>query len=275
MKHIIMIICAALSFSLAGQEKQSCNTHRKENIELQLDSIFKDNPGTFVLYDLQNDNYQVYNEKLAKEAFPVHSTSKILWSIIGLEENLIAGGEALVKWDSVKYPGKEWWPAKWKNDQSVVTALRNSVNWYYSGLLDSMAPAMIEDYLNKLNYQKGFKVDVIHYFGLTYQIRKSAFDQVDFLKHLYLNDFGISEKTYQIIQEGMFREQGNDYALYCKTGTGPIPNDSGIGWLVGYVIKGQKVYFFAFHVENPDESMAGKLRSDYSFRILRALGYID
>src|SRR5690554_5379557 len=133
--------------------------HSQDNIdysELKLDSIFGENNGTFVLYDLQEDNYQIYNEERAKCKFAVHSTSKILWSIIGLEENLIKNDIDIVKWDSTKYPRKDWWPKEFAKDQNIVSALRNSVNWYYFELLGLMTPEVIEKYLNSLDYQAGF-----------------------------------------------------------------------------------------------------------------------
>lgn len=242
--------------------------------ELKLDSIFGENLGTFVLYDLQSDKYQIYNQERANQKFAVHSTSKILWSIIGLEEELIANETDIVKWDSIKYPRREMWPTGFAQDQTIVSALKNSVNWYYLELLGLMTPEMIEKYLNALNYQTGFDVERIHYFGLTFNIRKSAFEQIDFLKGLYQEKLGLKAETYSIIKKGMTFEKTKDYVLYAKTGTGPIKNDNGLGWLIGYVEKDSNTYFFAFNVENEDEIKVGKLRNNYSMRILRALNLI-
>lgn len=243
--------------------------------EIQLDSILSGNEGTFVLYDLQNDSYHIHNIERAKQRFAVHSTSKILWSIIGLEENLIANETDIVKWDSIKYPQKEFWPTGFVQDQTIVSALKYSVNWYYLELLKLMTPEMIEKYLNSLDYQRGFDVERIHYFGLTFNIRKSAFEQIEFLKGFYENKYNLSQKTLRIIKKGMTLERGDDYTLYAKTGTGPIQNDNGLGWLIGYVEKDSKTYFYAFNVENTDEILAGKLRTDYSMRILRALNLTE
>ncbi len=263
---------------LLGLLLVSILTYGQENIdytELKLDSIFGDNKGTFVLYEIQSDNYQIYNPDRAKQKFAVHSTSKIFWSIIGLEENLIANNTDIVKWDSIKYPQKEFWPTGFAQDQTIVSALRNSVNWYYFELLKLMTPEMIEKYMNSLDYQEGFDVEKIHYFGLTFNIRKSAFEQIEFLKGLYENKYDLSETTLSAIKKGMTFEKGVDYTLYAKTGTGPIQNDNGLGWLIGYIEENSKTYFFAFNVENADEILAGKLRTDYSKRILRALNLIE
>ena len=262
------------NYLLFGLLSISTLTYCQENIDytgLKLDSIFGENEGTFVLYDIQSDHYLIYNPDRAKQKFAVHSTSKIFWSIIGLEENLIANETDIVKWDSIKYPRKDFWPTGFAQDQTIVSALRYSVNWYYFELLQLMTPEMIEKYLNSLDYQKGFDVEQIHYFGLTFNIRKSALEQIDFLKVLYENKYGLSQKTLNIVKEGMTFEKGDNYTLYAKTGTGPIQNDNRLGWLIGYIEKDSKIYFFAFNVENSDEILVGKLRTDYSMRILRAL----
>jgi bla regulator protein BlaR1 len=120
-------------YLLLGLLSISTLIYSQENIEfseLKLDSIFEENKGTFVLYDLQYDNYQIYNKDRAKQKYAVHSTSKIFWSIIGLEENLIANDTDIVKWDSIKYPEKEFWGTEFAQDQTIVSALRYSVNWY-------------------------------------------------------------------------------------------------------------------------------------------------
>jgi beta-lactamase class D len=106
-------------------------------------------------------------------------------------------------------------------------------------------------------------------------MKKSAFEQIDFLKALYLNEFNLSAKTLNIVKKGMLYESTPGNILYAKTGTGPIANDNGIGWLIGWVEKEEKTYFFAFNIENEDEIKAGKLRYEYSFRVLKALNLID
>ncbi len=268
---ITTLIC--FLFFYASSFAQQTN---QEYSSLDLDSIFGSNDGTFVLYDLKNDKYQIYNPDRAKQKFAVHSTSKILWSIIGLEENLIKKETDIVKWDSIKYPRKDlYWPSKFGKDQTAVSAIRNSVNWYYIELFKSMTPELIEKYLNNLNYQKGFDVEQVHYFGLTFRIRKSAFDQIEFLKGVYQNKFKLKHKTLSIVKKGMTFEKKKNYALYAKTGTGPINDDIGIGWLIGYVEKDSNVYFFAFNIEDKNEVELGKLRTDYSMRVLRSLELIE
>ncbi len=243
--------------------------------ELKLDTIFQEHSGTFVLYELQNDNYKIYNPSCANQSFPVHSTSKIFWSIIGLEEGLVKSESDIVEWDSTKYPPKQLWPEDFKQDQTIITALNHSVNWYYIELLKLMSPEMIEKYLNNLNYQQSYDVEKVHYFELTYTIKKNAVEQVEFLRRIYLNDFNLSPKTIGIIREGMLYKQSPSCKIYTRTGLGPLSNDKGIGWLIGWIEKENKTYIFAFNIKGNDEVEARKLRNEYPFRILKALNLFD
>nr|WP_319570134.1 penicillin-binding transpeptidase domain-containing protein [uncultured Draconibacterium sp.] len=272
MKNLILIFGFCIYLPGFTQQRNN-NTNQKSDVytKLSLDSIFQENPGTFVLYDLQNNSYKLYNQERAKQKFAVHSTSKILWSIVGLEENLISNETDIVKWDSVIYPPKPGWPDVFNQDQTIVSALKFSVNWYYFELLKLMTPEMIEKYLNALDYQKGYHVEKVHYFELTFTLKKSAFEQIDFLKSLYFNEFNLSAKTLDIVKKGMLYSSQSGCTVYTKTGTGPIANDNGIGWLIGWIEKGEKIYFFALNVEDKDEIKAGKLRYDYGFRVLQAL----
>lgn len=249
----------------------------QENIEyseLKLDSIFKGDIGTFVLYDLQKDNYKMYNPDRAKQKFSVHSTSKILWSIIGLEEKLVANGTDIVKWDSIKYARKAFWPSSWAQDQTIVSAQNYSVNWYYFELLKIMTPEMVEKYLNSMDYQKGFKVKKIHYFGLTFLIEKSSIEQIEFLRNLYTNQFSISKSTINTVKRGLVQEKNENYTLYYKTGLGPTKNNSNIGWVIGFIEKGDALYYFAMNVENENMRIAGEKRLEITNKILKHLDLI-
>lgn len=276
MKNLIFIIIFCICLPGFTQQRNNHTNQIPESFtKLSLDSVFQENAGTFVLYDLQDKSYQVYNQERAKQQFAVHSTSKILWSIIGLEENLIANDTDIVKWDSVKYPPRPGYPDGFFQDQTIVTALKYSVNWYYFELLKLMTPEMIMNYLNELDYQKEYQVEKVHYFGLTFTIKKSAYEQIDFLKALYRNEYNLSSKTVDIIKKGMLYKSTPDIIICTKTGLGPIANDNGIGWLIGWVEKGEEIYFFALNVEDEDEIKASKLRYDYGFKVLKALNLFD
>ncbi len=243
--------------------------------ELKADAAFNESEGTFVLYNPQENTYQIYNPQRAKEPFSVHSTSKILWSIIGLEEHLIADENEVVTWDSIAYKPVPFWPEQWKQNQTVVTALKYSVNWYYMELMKQMTPEMVEKYLNNLDYKKGFHVEKVHYYGLTFLIEKSAIEQITFLQNFYTNKYKLSESTENIVKKGMLQESGDGYSLYYKTGLGQIKNGHAIGWVIGFIEKGDELYYFAMNVEDKDMNIAGKKRLEICLPLLRQLHLIE
>lgn len=245
-----------------------------EYTDLNLDSIFGENKGTFVLYNLHGDNYQIYNYDRAKTEYSIHSTSKIFWTIVGLEEGLVNDKET-VTWDSIKYPKTEYWPEEFSNNQTVETALRYSVNWYYLELLKKMTPEMVDKYLDKLDYKSGFHVEKVHYFGLTFNIEKSALDQIAFLKRLYSNELNLTDNTTRIIKSGLKVKDNDSCKLYVRTGMGPVKSDTGIAWYIGFVERDKNTFFFAANVENDDELICKKLSTDFTLRTLKSLKIIE
>lgn len=241
---------------------------------INLDSIFQENQGTFVLFDCQKNDYKIYNYERSKKDFAVHSTCKIFWSVVGLEENIISDENTTIKWDSIKYPPKDWWKDSWTKDQSIVTALSNSVNWYYIELLSLIAPETAEKYLIQLNYKPDYKVERIHYFGFSNTVKKSALEQIDFMNGIYQNDYKISDKTIEIIKQGLIWQKCDEYTLYGKTGLGPTDNDKQIGWYIGIVEKGESNFIFALNIETELQDISSNLHIDYSLKILNILGLI-
>ena len=270
MKPILFILTL---FTICPSFSQELNRNYKI---VNLDSIFGANPGTFVLYYLNSEKYDVYNPEGAKTKYSVHSTSKILWSIIALEEGIVKDENDFIKWDSLKYPKRGANHPGWYEDNNIVSALKYSVNWYYMEILSKMTPEMIEYYLNKYNYQRGFEVGRVHYFGLTARIEKSEFEQIGFLKQFYSNELGVKPKTHELVTEGLFYKQSGNKKVYLRTGMGPVKdNSTGIVWCIGYVVTNDDVIFYAANVLNDDESVAYSQCKDITFRSLKAFGVVD
>jgi beta-lactamase class D len=63
----------------------------------------------------------------ANTEYSVHSTSKILWTIIDLEEGLVNDTETFT-WDSTKYPCTGYWPKEFSDSHTLETAPKYSIN---------------------------------------------------------------------------------------------------------------------------------------------------
>src|SRR5437868_2769094 len=103
-----------------------------------LSPFFKNTKGAFVLYDLKNNRYILYNEERCRQKFSPYSTFKIPNSLIGLETGVIKDADFVIPWDSKKYPPEEDWNLEhfvnWGQDQNLRTAFKYSVVWYYRKL---------------------------------------------------------------------------------------------------------------------------------------------
>jgi beta-lactamase class D len=241
---------------------------------LDLDSIFAGNSGSFELLHQNKNTFYIYQVENANITYPVYSTSKIVWSAIVLESGVVKSASEKMKWDSLKYPPEEWWPESWKQDQTIVSALHNSVNWYYAELLQKIDPEIVHEYLLRFNYISNYDIITNSYYALAGTIKMSAFDQINFLWRIQSNNLAVSAKTLDIIKQGMLLEKTGDYTFYFRTGLGPVNDEENVGWYIGYIEKGEDVYFFALNVLHEDVWEAGKLRDDYIRRILKSLDII-
>ena len=84
--------------------------------------------GSFVLYDLNNNRWSIYNEEQASVRVSPDSTYKIYDALFALEEAIISPDASGLAWDGTLYPFESW-----NQDQTLASALSVSANWYFSG----------------------------------------------------------------------------------------------------------------------------------------------
>ncbi len=130
-------------------------------------------------------------------------------------------------------------------------------------------------WLNKVNYGKktiGTKIDRL---WLDNSLKISADEQVEFLKRIYNYKLSFSKRSVDIVKAILPAEKVGDTLIKSKTGTGKIDDNHFIGWLVGYIEKGNDVYFFAFNVEGKNYEEAMALRNEMPKEIFKNLKIID
>ena len=109
-------------------------------------------------------------------------------------------------------------------------------------------------------------------FWLEGNLRISAEQQIDFLRRLYRDDLPVSKRSLDIVKDILVVERTASYTIRAKTGIA-MRRGSQLGWWVGWLERGDDVYFFATTVEStaPDFDMRG-VRKEATDRILRHLG---
>jgi beta-lactamase class D len=220
---------------------------------------FGDIEGTFVLLDAQIGRLIVHNPERARTPFLPASTFKIANTLIALRVGAVDGPEALLVRDSLRAPRQDWWPAVWARDHHTLrTALAGSVVWYYQELARRIGPQRMQAYLDDFDYGNRDISGGTDQFWLTGGLRISPLEQVDFLRRFYHGELGISARTTNTVRELLVLEKEPGYRLSGKTGwaglgEADVPQ---VGWLVGYLERGEAVYFFATNIRIRDASDA-------------------
>ena len=231
---------------------------------LKAAKLFGKNVGTIVIYDKAQERYYRYNQPRAAERFTPASTFKIPNSLFGLESGIITDENHLLKWDGVKR-----WRKEWNQDNTLASAIKYSVVWYYQELARQIGKVKTEKYLKDIGYgncRVGEKVD---YYWLDNSLKISAEEQIAFLKRFYDYKLPFSKRSVDIVKKIMPEEKYKKSVMKFKTGTGNKEDGTWIAWLVGYVEKKGNVYFFAFNIEAATFEKVDKLRNKISREVLK------
>lgn len=228
--------------------------------------------GAFALYDAQRNRWLLYNPEACAQALLPASTFKVCNSLIGIETGVIPDEKHLMRWDSVTRSI----PA-WNRDHDLQSAFRHSVVWYYQALARQVGSLRMKSWLDAAHYGNADTAGGIDKFWLTGGgLRISPLQQVDFLKRLHERQLPFSARTIDIVERIMVVEDTAGYVLRAKTGWGAQDGQE-IGWYVGYLTRGEAVYYFANCLRTADPEHPGFLsaRKDIALGILAELGILE
>ena len=231
-------------------------------VEADWGSFFGNADGCAVVYDLNADQYTVYNEPEVTRRVPPCSTYKIYSALNALEQGLITPESNTVSWDGTVYSFEAW-----NQDQTLKSAMQGSVNWYFQSL-DREAGT---DFFAEIGYGDGNLGDDPDSYWNGSGIKISALEQVELLIKLYRNDFGFSDANIEAVIEAI---ELNDAGLFGKTGTGRHADINIAGWFVGFVETRSNTYFIAVYL-NSDEGADGALAYETAWKILENINIIE
>ncbi len=208
--------------------------------------------GTFVLYDVIADSFTGYNSERANQRFIPASTFKIANSLIGLASGAIKDVDEILP-----YGGKPQFLKTWENDMSLRDAIKISNVPIYQELARRIGPKKMQMNLNKLDYGNKNIGNIIDMFWLQGPIKISAIEQVLFLSKLTQNKLPFPTSIQKQVRDITIIEEKDDRILHAKTGwtTASTP---GIGWWVGWVVHGEKIYCFALNIDMDNIEDASK-----------------
>jgi beta-lactamase class D len=240
-----------------------------------LSPFFKNTNGAFVLYDLKNDRYTRYNPARCRERFSPKSTFKIPNSLIGLETGVIRDADFVIPWDRRKHPPQDNWNQEpfnhWAQDQTLRSAIKYSVVWYYQELALRVGEPTMKRYVVSFNYGNRDVSGGIDEFWLNGVLQISADEQVEFLKAFYTGRLPVAGRSIDIVKDILVLEKTPTSTLSGKTGGGSIAEGKYIGWFVGYLETNGNVYFFATNIQGRNYSEIRDKRIDLTKQILKRL----
>ena len=280
MKQLIILL--AILFIGCQQTTESTETNNSNPsptikptplVSISTDSIqtfftTKNITGCFVLYDLKNDHFSIYNEKRANTGFRPASTFKIPNSMFALETGVVKDEEQMFKWD-----GKKKFLKIWEQDHNLRSGIKNSVVWLYQKIARDIGEEQMQQLVNSIEYGNQNIGGGIDRFWLDGDIQITALQQIELLKKIHLETLPFSKRTMTIFKDIMTLEKTDDYIYRGKTGwdSASTPN---VGWFVGYVERDDNAYFFVNNMEFSDRKM-GKERKGIAEEILKQLELID
>jgi beta-lactamase class D len=196
-----------------------------------------------------------FNEERLDSAFLPASTFKIINSMIALETEVIKDENEIIKWDSIDRGNDNW-----NRDQNLESGLKYSAVWFYQELARRIGEERMKYWVEASDYGNKNINGGIDVFWLRGDIRISSNQQIDFLKKLYFNQLPFSQKNQEIVKRIMIVDQTADYTIRAKTGWA-ARIDNQIGWYVGYLEKGENVYFFTVNIDikNSDDAAKRKI----------------
>jgi len=243
-----------------------------------LDRVFGNTKGAFVLYDLRNNRYVRHNEPRCRRRFTPASTFKIPNTLIGIETGVVRGADFVIPWNRQKYPN-EGRPAiapfvHWWQEHTLRSAMKYSVLWYYIEIAERVGAQRMQKYVRQFRYGNGDTSGGIDQFWRNSTLRISADEQVDFLQRFYTGKLNVSGRSTEIVKDILLLEQAATYKLSGKTGAAPLDNGGTLAWFVGYLERESDVYFFALNMDGANYEAIRDERINLTKRILTELGYL-
>lgn len=249
----ILVLTQISFFTAASAEEDHIDLKDRQVLHEDLSTYFTGAEGSFVLFSLKEDRYRIYNEEKSMQRVSPDSTYKIYSALIGLEEKVITPGDSAMKWNGKQNEYKEW-----NRDQTLDTAMKNSVNWYFQDLDRKIGEDTLTAYLEQLNYGNKDLSGGAGNYWLESSLKISPVEQVELLRTFYLNEQHFNPVNVETVKSAIILEKNGESLLYGKTGTGIINGEMVNGWFIGFVETNNDTWFFATNIQDNDTANGSK-----------------
>lgn len=241
-------------------------SNTEDTVEKDYSSFFGNYNGSFALYDLRENSWQLYNRKGCQKRISPDSTYKIYSALCALENGVITPDKNNISWDGTPYSIDAW-----NQNQSLKTAMQNSVNWYFNLLDKQSGYSYMTQFFQKIHYGNEDLSSGIDRYWLESSLKISPIEQVKLLKQTFTSELGFNEENIQSVKSSLLISSDGMVSLYGKTGTGNVNGKNTSGWFIGFVETPDNTFFFASNIQS-DDSANGKTAAEITLNILSATG---
>ena len=254
-----------LSIQAAENNRYYFNENNRTITYIDLRDVFEDYNGSFVLYDATEDSWQIYNKEYATTRISPASTFKIYSALFGLETGIITPEQSLIPWN-----GQNYVYDLWNSDQTLETAMQNSVTWYFHELDRQIGLSSIKKYIQEIGYGNRLIEGDTSSYWINSSLKISPVEQVEILKKLYYNQLGFSPENIKAVKDSICLYSTEQGTISGKTGTEEVNGQNTSGWFIGYIEQDNHIYFFATNIQS-EELASGPLATELTFSILSDL----
>lgn len=240
---LLTSLAPLLSANAAKDDYYGWDTSHKNTNIIDLSSCFQGYEGSFVLYDMAQDTWNIYDMDRAALRVSPDSTYKIYDALIGLEAGVITPEDSTMEWNRELYPFQEW-----NTDQTLQSAMSASVNWYFQEIDKQLGTSAIDRYLREIRYGNENTKGGLSSYWMESSLKISPIEQVELLRKLYENNLGFGIQNVNAVKDSILLSSSEAGNLYGKTGTGCIDGKDVNGWFVGYVEAPDNTWFFAANI---------------------------
>jgi len=211
--------------------------------------------GTFVGYKV--DEYLVIasdNTRSGEGKLPA-STFKVANSLIALETGVVEDPDKDVfRWDGVKRPIEAW-----NRDHTMRSAIAASAVPVYQEIARRIGEERMQKYVTLLDYGNKDIGGGIDQFWLTGNLRIDPVQQVDFLDRLRRGVLPISKRSQELVRNILPVTKVGDTVIRAKSGLlGAEHGQPSLGWMVGWVEKGEARTVFALNMDCKEPRLIGE-----------------
>ena len=267
---ILILIAIVIFFSLyVYLFFSSSNSAALNNINyttLDLSSYFPNNDGCFVLYNSQYNSYSIYNTDNCLARVSPDSTYKLYSALAGLENSVITPDDTLQFWS-----GKQYNNTYWNSNQTLESAMRNSVNWYFNNLDEKVGYQKLQDFFEYISYGNKDLSGGMSTYWRESSLLISPLEQVQLLTNLWNNKWDFDGQNIQSVKESICISKSQAATLYGKTGTGYVDEKYINGWFIGVVESNNNTFVFATNIKGND-NCDGQTAANITLNILSHLG---